>query len=272
MARNRRITIQLFGASADKQDVRLDDFIEQLNNVKKALRETELAISGEDESAIDYKVVDLRHSSPSTIVLEAVSLNGHAGPKSFMPKVAESFASELSMIKRKGQLLIEPSLARLHAYQEIGAKEKSRVQKVVIKLGRSTVTIDAKFKQKLSAIVGPDEFAEGTVSGMLEALNFHNTNRFTLYPPLGPKKIAGTFPSSLRPKVKEAIGNFVTVSGKLKYKAWSPFPHGVIAEDVDIHEPDNELPKLIDMRGAFAGSTGNLNSAEFIDYLRHEDW
>jgi hypothetical protein len=271
MAR-KRITIQLFGATDDKQDVRLDDFIEQLNSVKKALRETELAISGEDEPAIDYKIVDLRHSSPSTVVLEPISLNGHGNSQVLIPKVTQSFASELSMIRRRGKLLIEPELARLRAYQDIGAKEKSRIAKVTIQLGRNKVTIDAKFKRQLDAIVGPDEFSEGSVAGMLETLNFHNTNRFTVYPPLGPKRVVGTFGPELRAKVKEAIGNFVTVFGRLRYKAWSPFPHGINAEDINIHKPDAELPSLTDLHGAFAGSTGNLNSAEFVDKLRHEDW
>ena len=83
--------------------------------------------------------------------------------------------------------------------------------------------------------------------------------------------MSGTFDPQLRGEIKKAIGNFVTVAGKLRYKAWSPYPHGVIAELVDIHEPDSELPTLTDLRGAFGGSTGALNSAEFIDQLRHED-
>ena len=106
---------------------------------------------------------------------------------------------------------------------------------------------------------------------MLEALNFHNTNKFTLYPNLGPKKVVGTFHPHLRPAIKEAIGAFVTVMGRLRYKAWSPYPHGVIAEEIDIHAADSDLPTLTELRGAFAGSTGQLNSAEFVDSLRNEE-
>lgn len=175
-------------------------------------------------------------------------------------------------IRNKKKLVREPDLSRLEAYQRIGVKEKSRIEKVKITYDRKAVTIDEKFQENLNEIVGPDELVEGSASGTLEALNFHNTNKFTLYPSLGPGKIAGTFPAELRPRVKEAIGNFITVYGKLRYKAWAPHPHGIIANSIDIHEPDADLPSLYDVRGLYAGSTGKLNSVEYIDKLRNEDW
>lgn len=269
----KKITIQLTGGQSDKSDVRLSDFIEQLKNIKRALRETELALPGNDQAILDYKIVGLRRNSPSEIDLEAVpAFEDVPIPKDYPARVVLHLTTELKLIRTKGQLLTQPDFERLHAYQEIGQKPDNRITEVKIKAGRTVITIDEKFKQKLERIVGPDQLAHGSISGMLEAVNFHNTNRFTLYPPVGPKKVSGTFGLELRPKVKEAIGNFVTINGILKYKEWSPFPHAIIAENVDIHEPEDELPTLSDLRGAFAGSTGDLNSAEFIEQLRREDW
>jgi hypothetical protein len=227
------------------------------------------------KSALDYRVVDLRHSSPSIIVLEPISLNG-ALPPAMIADVLKAFTGELGLIKREGKLLAEPVLARLQAYQNIGIKTTNHIEKVRIRSGRNVVTIDQTFKRKLAAIIGPDEFVHGTISGMLEALNFHNTNQFALFPVIGPKRVNGTFPPPMRPQIKEAIGNYVTVFGKLRYKAWADYPHGVIAEDVDIHEPDSDLPTLTDLRGAFTGELGpphtRMNSAEFLDKLRDEEW
>lgn len=267
----KKITIQLTGDKFDKRDVRLSDFIEQLKSIKKALRETELSLS--HEPILDYKIVGLRRDSPPEIDLEPVPVAKDIPvPKDYPSKVVVQLATELKLIQTKGQLLTQPDFQRLHAYQEIGQRPDNRITTVKIRVGRTVITIDDKFKEKLDQIVGPDQLAHGSISGMLEAVNFHNTNRFTLYPPIGPRKVSGTFGLDLRPQVKEAIGNFVTVMGVLKYKEWSPFPHGIIAEGVDIHEPENELPTLSDLRGAFAGSTGDLNSVEFIEQLRSEDW
>ncbi|HZP21990.1 MAG TPA: hypothetical protein VFB04_01010 [Terriglobales bacterium] len=225
-----RLTVEIIGSASDRKDVRLSDFIEQLRNIKKALHETELAISGADKPLLDYKVVDLRHNSPATVVLVQA---GDVPPRpDLMPEVVNNFTAELSLIKREKKLLIHPDLPRLQAYQEIGRREstQSRVEAVRIRSGRKVVTIDQAFQRNLDEIVGPDEFADGSTSGMLDAVNFHNTNRFTLYPPLGPRKVYGTFQPELRAVVKQAIGTFVTIVGKLRYKAWSPYPHGVIAE------------------------------------------
>jgi hypothetical protein len=144
---------------------------------------------------------------------------------------------------------------------------------VKIRSGNNVVTIDERFKRNLNDIVGPDEFAEGSVAGMVEAVNFHNANKFTLYPMLGARKISGTFErDKLRPKIKDAIGNFVTIFGRLRFKAWADFPHGIIAEDIDVHEPDFRLPTLTELRGAFSGMTRDMSSVAFVDRLRNEDW
>jgi len=265
----KRITIQLVGAKNDQGDVRLGDFVDQLSVIKKALFERERLVSRTEQPQIDYKIVGLRRESPATIVLEPIALNGTRG---YAEKVVAGFSRELRLIRREAKIVDEPDVHRLEAYRRIGHRSDNLIAKVKIAVGKSPVTIDHVFKENVDKILGPDELVEGTISGMLEAVNFHNANKFTLYPPIGARKINGTFDPTLRPKIKEAIGNFVTVLGKLRYKQWSPFPHGMIAEDVDIHEPDASLPSLSELRGAFAGITGDRNSVEFVDTLRDESW
>jgi hypothetical protein len=264
----KRITIQLVGTADAKGNVRLTDFVDQLGLIKRALSERERLVSGIDRPKIEYKVVDLHHSD-ATIVLEPIALNGSS---EYADKIVSGFSEELRVIKREGKLTDEPDFHRLEAYTRIGERPDNLISKVRISVGRKPVTIDRAFKENVEKILGPDEFVQGTISGMLEAVNFHNTNRFTLYPTIGPYKIAGTFDESLRGKVKEGIGRFVTVIGKLRYKQWSSFAHGVIAEDVDTHEPDSELPTLSDLRGAFAGATGDKSSVEFVEQVRNEGW
>jgi hypothetical protein len=46
---SKRITIELIGSSADNYDVRFDDFIAQLQTVRKALQETEVSVSGSEK-------------------------------------------------------------------------------------------------------------------------------------------------------------------------------------------------------------------------------
>jgi hypothetical protein len=154
----------------------------------------------------------------------------------------------------------------------LGHTKGGLITKLRIEVDRKPVTIDNTFTGKVEQILGPDELIYGSVSGMLEAVNFHNTNRFTLWPILGPRKITGTFQPERRPQVKNAIGSFVTVSGQLRYKAWSPFPHGVMAQEIEPHAPDSALPTLSEMKGAFPELTGDLTSVEFVERIRNENW
>lgn len=268
----RRITIQFVGAEDKHGDVRLADFIDQLRTIRTALHERERMVSHSDQPQIEYKIVDLHHSN-ATVVLEAVPLNGALdGARSYVDKVVNGFSEELRTIKREGKIVDEPDIDRLQAYSRIGERRDNLIATIRVTVGRKAVTIDRKFKENVSKILGPDELIDGSVSGMLEAINIHNTNRFTLYPTIGPKKIAGTFDNSLRAQVKQGIGSFVTIAGKLRYKQWSSFPHGVIAEEIDVHEPNSELPKLSELKGAFAGVTNGKNSIEFVAQIRDESW
>jgi hypothetical protein len=264
----KRITIQLVGAQDDKGDVRFADFIDQLRIIKQALNERERLVSHAELSQIEYKVVDLHHSE-ATIVLEAIPLNG---AKEYVDKVLVGFSDELRSIRREGKIVDEPDVDRLETYCRIGERRDNLIAKVRIAVGRKPVTIDRTFKENVKKILGPDEFVQGSISGMLETVNFHNTNKFTIYPPVGPARVAGRFDESLRGKVKAGIGSFVTVIGKLRYKQWASFPHGIVAEDIDVHEPDSALPTLSHLRGAFAGITGDLNSVEFVEKIRNEGW
>jgi hypothetical protein len=266
----KNITIRLNGSPGDNEDVRLDDFIEQLNTVKKALRENERIISGSDQPKIDYKIVGLSRNSPSRVVLQPVPLNGNL--PDYTEDVIGNFSDELRLIRNKGKLNAEPELDRLQAYRELGGHKDNRISSIKISVGRKTTEIDHIFQAKLEKIFGPDDIIGGSVSGMLDAVNFHNTNKFTLYPILGARKIAGKFPSELRPKIKAAIGSHVTLVGQLRYKQWSPYPHAITAEDIEIHPPDNELPTLTDLKGSFAGITDGISSLVFVEKIRNESW
>jgi hypothetical protein len=264
-----KITIQLVGDKSDNGDVRLPDFIDQLKAIRIALTERERLVSGAEYSRIEYKIVDLHHSD-ATVVLEPIVREESTA---LARQVLNGFSDELRLIKREAKITDEPDVDRLLAYNRIGHRSDNHIFKVKITIGRKPVVIDTKFKKNIEKILGPDEFVEGTVDGMLEAVNFHNTNKFTLYPLIGARKVVGTFTEvRLRERVREGIGRYVTVIGKLRYKQWAAFPHGVVAEDIDVHELDSQLPTLSDLRGAFAGATGEKDSLEFVEQIRNESW
>src|SRR4051812_10461085 len=70
---NNQIRIIVEGDSKDKGHVRLNDFLQQLEAVKSALKQTERILAPNEKGAAYYRIVDVSHNSPLTVVLEATS-------------------------------------------------------------------------------------------------------------------------------------------------------------------------------------------------------
>lgn len=120
--------------------------------------------------------------------------------------------------------------------------------------------------------VGPDQLEVGSITGMLEAINLHNTLRCNIYPIIGPKRVSCAFDDELKARVIEGLGRYVRVVGTMSYKQWSNYPHSINATEIEVLPHDADLPTLSDLRGLAPDATGEMSSEEFLDALRDGDW
>ena len=105
----------------------------------------------------------------------------------------------------------------------------------------------------------------GIVEGRLEQINVHSgANRFRIYSEFEPKTVECRFPQSLKRQAISGIDSSVRITGVLKYLPRSDFPHEIEVEEMEILEPDDELPGLSDLRGIAPDATGDLSSEDFI--------
>jgi hypothetical protein len=270
MADLRQITIQIQGSLADRGDVRLEDLVEELGTIRNALRETERMLTGSDPS-LYFRIVGLSHRSPAIIVLEAASDSTTEERTSQVAgKVVRHFTANLRFLSRKHRPSRTASVPVLESYREMTQPLQKHVTEVIIRAGKHSVVINESFKRTIESVLGPEETAYGSISGTIEAINIHCTNKFHLYPTIGPARISGRFRPRLRSKFTSALDKYVTIYGLLRYKTWDKFPFAVVAEDIEVHEPP--APTLFDIRGMAPGATGNLTSDEFLDRLRDEHW
>jgi hypothetical protein len=274
------ITIQIVGAESDNRDVRFSELITQLEAVKLALKETEVCLrdGAKTFTALDYRVIDLTHSSPSQFELQPITERGN---RDYANRVLKTFTTELRRIRNHSRLVARPEINRLIAYDEIGPRKKSRVDEVRITLRERDVnrpiaprkaTVDKKFKEKLEIILGPDEITYGAISGRLEYVNVHNTRNFRLYPLIGPRWIRGRFTEDLLPEIRKGLDRHVTIFGKLLFKSWDKHPYAIVAQTIDVHEPDNELPTFNDVKGIAPDLTGDVKSSDWVRKIRDEEW
>jgi hypothetical protein len=274
------ITIQIVGAESDSRDVRFSELITQLEAVKIALKETEIGLrdGAKTFAALDYRVIDLTHSSPSQFELEPITERGN---RDYANRVLKTFTTELRRIRNHSKLVGRPEINRLIAYDEIGPRKKSRIHEVRITLRERNVnrpiapreaTVDKKFKEKLEIILGPDEITYGAISGRLEYVNVHRKRNFRLYPLIGPRWIRGRFTEDLLPEVRKGLDRHVTVFGKLLFKSWDKHPYAIVAQNIDVHESDSELPTFNDVKGIAPDLTGDVRSSDWVRKIRDEEW
>jgi hypothetical protein len=266
-----RITLQLEGSPTDEGHLRLGELIKQLELVRSALKQTERIVTKTEDRLLYYKVVDLSHSSPLTCVLEATPVKPEIKPQ-IATRTVTAFFRNIRQIGRRGRVPSNVDLPALEAYRDLGSLLEKNISGFKIINSNFSVEIDERFKSRVTEIIGPDELAEGSLTGMLEWLNIHNTNVFHVYPVIGPKKVNCVFPQKLRETVISAIDRHVRVFGELRYKRRDNFPYAMNVSDIEILPTDDELPTLYDLRGIAPHATGDMNSVEFVRSIRDASW
>jgi hypothetical protein len=273
-----QITIQLQGSPEDDGHIRLSEFLAQLEATRTALKNTERLVTGSDEPSLYYRVINLSYASPATVVLEAVSRPEQQATAAVehidhSAETVNEFFASLRRIRDERRAPRNADLQALQAYRDLAAVTEKHIPSIRISNTAATVDIDATFRMAVDEIIGPDELVEGSISGMLEKVNLHNTTRFDIFPTVGPQHVACNFAPELKREVIRGLAQYVNVRGTLRYKRLSEFPHAVDVAEIEIFPPEEDLPSLYDIRGIAPGATGDLTADEFVDSIRNAaDW
>ena len=124
--------------------------------------------------------------------------------------------------------------------------------------------------RKIDRLLGPENIQAGSISGKLDAINVHNrTNKFYLYPALGPKKVMCHFPEAMVDEAIAAIQRHIEVSGTFKYKRRDFFPYEIEVEKLRVFPRIDELPSFMSLRGLAPNATGDLDSVAFVRERRN---
>jgi hypothetical protein len=258
----KKLTVQLRGSRDDEEHLQLRDFIDHLNAIKTVLRDVEEYIV-EGNNKVKYKVVDLKHNSPATIVLQAESIDATAAV------VGSMFVDSLNKIQQGQDPQLPSSL--LNSFKELIPK-KERVTEFLIYTDEVKVELTPEIKTQVDKLMGEDVIAIGSVAGKLELLNLHNTHVFRVYPATGPKWIKCFFPKDLLPDVKLAIGKYVNAYGEIKYRGRDLEPYEVRIEKIEALDFDEKSLTLLDLKGLAPDATGQLSSEVFLREVRNGNW
>ena len=264
------ITLTLKGLSVDSGHVRLHELIRQLDSLRKALRNKERLLTGEENKRVYYRVIKVKMNSPIAITVQAVP----SKPDEFTiaHNTVNGFFSDLDYIRKHKSPPPKIDLPTIESYQELGVLEGKSIEQVIIQNGKRKFLLDSKFEERITQAIGEDRIEYGSVSGTLDMINIHKTRKFYVYPLLGARKIECTFNDDLLPKVREALDKRVEVLGKLKYKQWEDFPYAITATDLVELKDDKNLAKFTDLIGADPNAGGDLSVSEYLKKMHDEEW
>ncbi len=166
----KRITFRIEGLEKDNKNVQFDDFIKQLTFVKQSLSEVDKIFSETHHETLYYRVVNLSHNNPAVIELEAVSINEDLSTPEL---VIAKYYSGISQIYREGTAPSEFDYDVLQALSALTGLIGKSITELTIATNGSSLPITSPLSEKINAILGPDFFEYGSITGMLDHLNLH---------------------------------------------------------------------------------------------------
>lgn len=263
------------GSSEDGGNVRLSEFLDQLEAIRAALRSLRPPTPGVRRF---YRIVGLSQSSPAQVVLEEVE-EQVTDRKVTMTLLGLKTGAPAALVDRLNDLqsakLAPPdyirSVSDLDPYVDIGEPLRKHMKAVVLEFDRKRVELTKTYPGQVKEILGPDTRELGNVSGRLERVSVRGRNKFDIYPAVGPKKVTCIFPERLLEKVASGLGKYVTVEGMLHFKRWDRLPYKVVVRDLPIVHEKRGAVSLLDIRGLQPGISGDLSSEDFIEKQRDED-
>lgn len=253
------------GTPEEGGDLRIGALLKKFDALKAALRATDRVIS-QGDPMFDFRVVNLSHSSPSTMEVDPVPLEMEAVGDSAL--LVDTFFGVLEGIQESGEIPEGFGYNDLKNFRRLEPEAKA-VPEVVISRNGDELPLVQDWAKRVEDALGPDQYAVGSVTGMLQQLNVHGKNRtFTIYPTFGEPELKGRFGKALRDDVVRAVDRYVEVSGTLRYKARSWYSHAIDATAIKVFPPESELPTLDDLFGVAPNATGDDSTEDFLRKVR----
>ena len=255
-----RVSVKLIGPDDDGGLVGLDSLAAMCRSLSKCLKCADTVVRP-NATPLRFRVVEL-HASSAVICVEPKSPSGDCHESQ---TVVDFFKSTVASLQ--AGRVVDPRLTfdDLDAFRKL-AMPLSRAAKEIWIGG---LQITTRYVATIERIMGTAIPSIGQVSGRLDAIYAHGRSDFVLFPIAGPS-VTCTFHEDMFEQVRNALRRTVTVHGTLHFQPDQPFPSRVQATRIEVHPPNDKLPKLRDLRGVSKRCTGKLSSVDFVRAIRDE--
>lgn len=258
-----RFSFRLSGSRKDAELVRADEFAQWLSGTLACLRRIQR--SSTNRAPVLYRITDLSIGS-AVVEIEATSLDDE---NQSAHEVVGDFVKGLAATAQGTFGLLPYDAEVKRGFRELYSPFRRELQRVTVTFGKQTVEIRRDQASRLAVKERIGEISVAQYAGFIEALNVHKEPVFYLYPVSGPSRIPCVFDQLLLEDVKSAIKRYATVHGVIEYPVGSAFPSRIVAERIELHPKEEELPTLRSLIGAAPNLTDGLDSVTYVRRLRN---
>ncbi len=264
MTEKNQITLVIEGMPEDEGMVRFGTFVSELQSLSATISRLDRE-NNSGKAGTHFRIAELSYNSPVRVVLEAHPMDrqpyvGHLLMQS-LERATTALAGDGDLLAFDAELLEDfRSLAR-----PVGRNVKA----AALLFNGHRFELTPSIVRRVDDALAVAEECEGAIEGMLEQINIHQgANTFHIYPEIGPKRVACTFPNPLYDDAISGVGRRVEVFGTLKYRARAPFPHQITVNAIDTYPVEMDLPDWDDLRGRAPDATAGLISEAFVREFR----
>lgn len=266
-----KLRFEIDGAPSD---VAFQSFVTATAEFLGVLREIDQVISGRYLGSLRWYVADLHSNGGLSIdVLSRVkppprSLRKLA-PTDFSGRVASSVVTGFEHIEELG--LTPPNLSlyglqRLNNMLGVLEKNGARGYRTTDLGDGRTAELSQHAIENVRLLLPTKRTTIGSVEGLLEAISIHRKKRFIVYEALTKKAISCEFSQEMLPRVKDALGQRVLVSGMVNWNAKSE-AKSVVADDLRVLG-QHVIPTTSELSGAYPNITDGMTTEEYIRSIR----
>lgn len=262
-----RVKLIVEGFEKDDGHVRLEVFVNELQRLQTALGRVDARVSNGKRCSY-FAVVGLSHNSPATVELEARVLP--SSKQDCRARAVALLGEALEAVER-GEFSGDSDYDLLNDIKEMSAPVGDTLKSARLLINDQPYVLTERLAEKITEFQADQEECATTVEGLLERVNVHDgANTFTIYPDVGPSRITCRLPEELAEKGIGAIRRRVAVRGIGKFRKFSPFPHEIQADWLDVYQADEDLPDFSSLLGMAPNATGEIASEDFIRQARNE--
>lgn len=259
------IAFHLAGADRGSDRVRAGDLVAFIQRLLATLSAIDLAINGRQTRF--YRIAQFAAASASITLEETV--DDHARARGGPSRDVESALGELLHAVEQVSVPAWADAEVLVKLREL-TDPLTHLRYAELATGVERHALDDTFRAKVERAIGHDTVTTGDLVGTIEALNFHNRYRATLYSTRN-DPVACEFAPALREKVVGALNRRVRVHGELTRRANSDWPYHVQVLDVEPLPDEADLPLFADLYGTSRSFPKDIDPVEYVRALRDAD-